>query len=87
MYFMSISVNVNVGCIHCNDGISNPFGRTPVIVFIIEEIVLLHETEYLLPVDYISGFLEVFADLLVAIAYKLSSQKFLYNRKDMYQES
>jgi hypothetical protein len=49
----------------------------------VEEIILLHETEYFLPVDYRSGFLQIFCELLVVIAYKFSFQEILYNKKDL----
>ena len=41
----------------------------------IEEIVLLQDAENLLPVNNISGSLQVFADLLVTIADKLPAQQ------------
>ena len=51
-----------------NNGFHNPPGWTAVIVSIVEEIVLLHYAENLLPVAGVSGSLQVFADLLVTIA-------------------
>ena len=73
-----------IGCVNENNGFHNPPCRTAVIVCIVEEIVLLHEAEYLLPVDYISGSLQVFADLLVTIADEFLAQQIRNIKQDLF---
>ena len=72
-----------IGCVNANNGFHNPPGRTAVIVCIVEEIVLLQYAEDLLPVDYISGSLQVFADLLVTIADEFLAQQIRNIKQDL----
>ena len=59
-----------IGCIHANNGFHYPSGRTAIIVCVIQKAVLLHDAEDLLPVNVISGSLQVFADLLETIGHE-----------------
>ena len=75
LYILDIHLPDLIGCVNANNGFHNPPRWTAVIVCIVEEIVLLQYTEYLLPVDYISGSLQMFCDLLVTIADEFPAKK------------
>ena len=61
---------------------NNPPCRTAVIVSVVEETVLLQDTEDLLPVDLITGALKVLRDLLIAITDKFPAQQL----PDLFQD-
>jgi len=64
---LCIHLSGPIGCIDIYYGINNPLCRTAVIVSVVQEIILLQDTEDLLPVDLIVGVMQVLCDLLLVI--------------------
>ena len=64
-----------IRCIYMNNEFHNPLSRAAVVVSVVQNAVLLHYAEDLLPVDQITGSLQVFRHFLVAIADELPAQE------------
>ncbi|OWP57488.1 MAG: hypothetical protein B2I17_00265 [Thermoplasmatales archaeon B_DKE] len=66
-----------VGCVDTHYGINNPLCRTVVIVSVVKKIIPHLDMEDLLPVDLITGVMQVLCDPLLAITdeFLLSSSQ------------
>ena len=63
---------------YINNRLHNSCNRSSPVVWMVEKVILCHESPDLLPVDDISEPVQISCCLLVTVAYELSREQFLY---------